>query len=128
MKRSILTLFILLLAFPEQAEAQIGNCEPAMAEAYLDVNNVRARVPNNGGLFWRGSPHVYEVPKYGNANAVFAASIWIGGLVNDELRIAASRYGPWEFWAGPLSELGFPPTDCRLFDRVYSVYLRGMAL
>ena len=126
MKLTIIASLVFLSIYTHQATAQTGSCEPGMAEAYLDANNVRARIPNNGGLFWRGSPHVYEVPKYGNANAIFAASLWIGGLVDDEVRIAATCYGPWEFWPGPLDAEGNPPENCAPFDRVYSIYLRDI--
>ena len=116
----VLTLLILGGAFAE-ARAQTGNCEPALAEDNLDVNNVRARILNNGNLFWRGSPAVYEVPKGGGASAIFASGIWLAGQVNGELRAAASRYGPYEFWAGPLDESGSPPANCGDFDRIYKV-------
>lgn len=109
-----------LLASPVQAQ-KVGTCQPALGEAYLNVGNVRARVLNNGNLFWRGSPHVYEVPKGGAANAIFSSALWIGGLVDGQLRLAGSTYGPYEFWAGPLDENGLPPADCSRFDRVYEV-------
>ena len=101
--------------------AQVGSCTPALGEAYLDISNVRARIFNNGGLFYRGEPHVYEVPKGGGAHSLFAGGVWIGGLVDNELRVAASRYGPYEFWAGPLDENGNPPADCTPFDKIWKV-------
>ncbi len=105
-----------------EIHAQTGNCEPAEGEAYLDVNNVRARILNNGNLFWRaGGPHVYEVPKGGGVQAVYTAGIWIGGFMGDELRLAAARYGNYQFWAGPLDEQGMPPADCAQYDRLYKV-------
>ncbi len=113
---------VLGLGLVTEASAQsTSNCEAALGEAFLDVNNVRARILNNGGLFWRGSPHVYEVPKGGGSNAIFASGIWLAGEVGGQLRAAASRYGPWEFWAGPLDENGNAPTDCSVFDHVYKV-------
>ena len=99
-----------------------GACPRSLGEAYLDVGNVRARILNTGGLFWRGEPHVYEVPKGGGTHAIFTSGIWLGGLVNDELRMSASRYGEWEFWAGPLDEQANPPVDCGRYDRLYSIY------
>ena len=44
-----------------------------------------------------------------------------GGLVESELRIAATRYGEWEFWPGPLDDLGNPPADCAPYDRLWEV-------
>ena len=109
-------------AFQIAAKAQVGTCSPALAEAYLDVGNVRARILNNGGLFWRGDPFVYEVPKGGGVNAMFAGGFWIGGKVNGELRVAAARYSNYEFWAGPIDDAGNAPADCSAFDRIWSVY------
>ena len=104
------------------AMAQSGNCSAAQGDAYMDVNNVRARIFNSGNLFWRGGdPTVYEVPKGGGANALFTTGIWLGGYVGGELRIAAARFGHYQFWAGPLDENGAPPVDCSLYDRLYKV-------
>lgn len=110
---------------PVQAQVA-GSCRAAVGEAYLDVNQVRARILNNGSLFYRGEPHVYEVPKGGGANAVFASGIWIGGQVNGQLRAAATTYGPYEFWAGPLSDNGDAPADCSPFDKVWKVSKRDV--
>jgi hypothetical protein len=119
------TLFLLavvlgLIAVPAQAQST-GNCEAAIGESFLDINNVRARILNNGNLFWRGSPHVYNIPKGGPVNAIFASGIWMGGLVNGQLRLAGSTYGPYEFWAGPLNDDGSAPPDCDPYDRVWKV-------
>lgn len=95
-----------------------GTCEPALGEAMLDVGNVRARILNNGGLFWRGSPAVYEVPKGEGESAVFTAGLWVGGMVADTLRMAGARYGSYEFWAGPLDGFANPPYDCSIYDRL----------
>ncbi|MEM8488317.1 MAG: T9SS type A sorting domain-containing protein [Bacteroidota bacterium] len=110
--------FLLFLLLPHLAVAQTGTCEPALAEAYLDAGNVRARILNNGGLFWRGSPHVYEID---GANAIFASGIWISGLIDNTIHAAASLYGPWEFWSGPLDTAGNPPTDCKLYDQIWEI-------
>ncbi|MEM8486878.1 MAG: T9SS type A sorting domain-containing protein [Bacteroidota bacterium] len=124
MKKSFwILLFSLLL--PRAVQAQTGTCEPALGEAYLDAGNVRARILNNGGLFWRGSPHVYEID---GTDAIFAAGIWIGGMINDTLHTAASRYGPWEFWAGPLDDLGNPPADCSIYDQIWEIRTKDFQL
>lgn len=106
----------------------IGNCEPGEAEAYLDVNNVRAAVYNGGNLFWRGSGGKYKVPKQGNAPAIFAANIWIGGIVDDEIRFSGETYGMSEFWPGPFDEMGNPPENCLQYDRIYVLYRDSLRL
>jgi len=115
-------LLFAALLLPETAAAQgVGTCPRSLGEAYLDVNNVRARILNNGGLFWRGEPHVYEVPKGSGSNAIFASNIWLAGFVGGELRAAGTRYGEWEFWAGPLDAAGNPPADCLRYDRLWEI-------
>ena len=126
-----LTIFMLaLLWYPAAVQAQTtGNCEPGEASTDLDVNNVRARLFNAGNLFWRGAGNVYNVPKSPEdepirPNAIFVTTLWMGGMVDEELRMAAASYGGWEFWPGPLTESGeLPnPNDCSSYDRIYSVY------
>ncbi len=116
----MLAVVLGLSAVPAQAQST-GTCEAAIGEAFLDINNVRARILNNGNLFWRGSPHVYNIPKGGPSNAIFASGIWMGGTVNGQLRLAGSTYGPYEFWAGPLNDDGSAPADCDPYDRVFKV-------
>ena len=116
----LFALALLLIGTASFAYAQYGECQTGQAEAYLDVGNVRARIFNNGALFRRGSPHVYEVPKGSGIQSMFAAGLWVGGLVNGELRMVASRNGPYEFWPGPLDEFGNPTCD-RAYDRIYSI-------
>ncbi len=114
--------FFLLLLLPGLSLAQTtGTCSPGTASKDLDVNNVRARLYNTGGLFWKGAGNIYTVPKEAQANAVFANTLWIAGLVDGALRITASDYGPWEWWPGPLDSLGSPPLDCTDYDRMYKV-------
>ena len=103
------------------AHGQVGTCTSPLGESYLDINNVWARILNNGNLFWRGGPNVYNVPKGGKAQAMFNAGVWIGGIVDGQLRVAAARYNNYHFWAGPLDDYGAPPADCADFDRLYKV-------
>ncbi|MEM8486870.1 MAG: T9SS type A sorting domain-containing protein [Bacteroidota bacterium] len=119
-------LFMLLLLWAFPVHAQVGSCEPAMAEAYLDAGNVRARILNNGSLFWRRSPQQisslgYEVPKGSGLHAMGTASLWVGGIMDAELRTAATRYGPWEFWAGPLDKAGNAPAHCKPYDHIWEI-------
>ncbi len=103
------------------ASQSVGDCDASTASAILDANNVRARLYNNGGLFWKASGPMYNVPKSTPANAIYNHQIWIGGLIDGELHMAGSDYGPWEFWPGPLDRKGNPPLDCSVYDRMYSV-------
>ncbi|HRK75530.1 MAG TPA: hypothetical protein PLL64_14695, partial [Rhodothermales bacterium] len=96
---SFLAIVLCIAFFAPRAEAQTaGNCVYGKAEKYLDVNNVRARILNVGGLFWNGDPNVYTVPKGGAAEAIFAGGIWLSGIAegDNKLRMAAATYGTWE--------------------------------
>ncbi len=123
MKSLFKMMFVLVAALGmSAATARAQNCEQSLGLEFLDVNNVRALILNNGGLFYNGD-HVYEVPKGSGSNAIFMSSVWVSGFVGNETspRTAGSTYGPWEFWAGPLDENGEPPEDCSVFDQLYKV-------
>src|SRR5690606_8228303 len=51
--------------------------------------------------------------------------LWVGGLVDGQLRISAADYPSggrsWEFWPGPLDDAGNPPADCAEYDRLWKV-------
>ena len=40
-----------------------SDCDPASAQADLDINNVRARILNGGDMWWDLSNARYEIPK-----------------------------------------------------------------
>ncbi len=124
----IALMAVLLAVSAESAAQEAGTCKTGAARSYLDANQVRAGIFNSGNLFWKGSGNIYTVPKSGNANAIFASSIWIGGLVEGELRFAGTDYGPFEYFPGPLNEDGgLPnPLDCSEYDRIYEVTVRDL--
>jgi len=118
---AVLVGLVALLGLSAPAQAQ-ATCNTGSAEADLDINNVRAKLYNIGGLFWRGSGAQYLVPKESGLGAVFASGIWVGGKVNGDLRFAGSTYGPWEYWPGPLTAAGtVTPAVCQTFDRFWKV-------
>jgi hypothetical protein len=130
LKRTLLAALALLVAggATQSGLAQTaGTCTGPSATADLDINNVRARLYNNGGLFWKGAGNVYNVPKALpgrpiTPNAIFASGIWIGGFVGTELRQAAATYSNWEFYAGPLNSAGqVPGGNCAVYDKIYLV-------
>jgi hypothetical protein len=86
-----------------------AGCNPTTAVIDLDVNNVRARLMNGGDMWWDipTANASYEVPKGSNKNALFAGSVWIGGLdvsAGDAIRVAAQTYRQSgnDYWTGPL--------------------------
>ena len=123
MHQKIASSFVLLMlvTFPTFAQQTECTPDPLASSDTLDDGNVRARIFNHGGLFWSGGQNVYEVPKGSGINSIFAASIWIAGVVDNELRGAASTYGPYEFWPGPLDQNGLPSDECSQYDRIWNV-------
>ena len=126
--RLVATLLLLLLAAPALAQTP-GNCEHGAAHADLDVSDVRATLLNNGNLFYgpvEGGGYIqnaYVVPKYGTASPLYAANVWVGGMVDDELRVASASFVDFEFWPGPLEDgATLPnPDDCSDYDRIWVV-------
>ncbi|MEM1054444.1 MAG: T9SS type A sorting domain-containing protein [Bacteroidota bacterium] len=125
MIRSLLLLSI--LAASPAVTAQ--ECADAEAEQFLERSGVRAKLFNNGALFWSGGDHTYEVPRGLGTQAIFAAGLWIGGTVEGETRFAGSDYGPYEYWPGPLGPDGAAPTpaSCAAYDRIWRVTLEDIA-
>jgi len=128
--RGVLPFLLCILATTKEAVSQeIDPCVRARADSYLDINNVRARVLNHGGLFYGSSPGVYEVPIDGGFNPISASGLWLSGLTTSGIhRAATTSYGNTDFWPGPLDENGSAPVDCAQYDRVYNVSIRDLLL
>ncbi len=106
----------------------VGSCEPATASHQLDANNVQTTIFNNGSLFGNSSlqPPYFEVPVGSGHQALSIGGIWVGGLIEKELRVAASDFGPWEFFPGPLDSDGEPSDDCSSYDRIFKVSVEDL--
>lgn len=123
--RALLLLASAMLASSAFAQTP-GSCGVGTAQAFLDVSDVQASLFNTGALFFGGtttSGDGYLVPKASGNSPIFAASLWIGGKVNGEVRASHSRYGIRQMWPGPLNEDGSLPNpdDCSAYDRIYTV-------
>ncbi len=118
-------LAALFISVPSPAAQPVGTCDLGTARTDLTVNDVRARLYNKGNLFFDGGSPLYEVPTGSGISPIFAASIWVGGLVEGEIRTAAGTYAQagedYEFYPGPLGPDGSPPADCEPFDRIWRV-------
>ncbi len=129
--RHIYSLALALLLIAPSASAQTqGTCaDVGTASKDLAINNVRARLYNTGGLFFKGAGNVYNVPAVQPGqplapNALFAAGIWIGGNVNGQPRLVASGKTAMEFYPGPLRASGDaddPTCSDERYDRIYLV-------
>ncbi len=107
-------------------QSKAAVCKRAQSTAELNVNNVRALINGYGNMWYDGSVAQYHLPKNSNTCPLFCAALWIGGTdVNDQLRIAALRFGSEgdDYWPGPL-ELKTASVDlpvCNYFDKHYII-------
>lgn len=105
-----------------------AGCAPANGKTFLEFNNVRS-LTHTGGNLWQVSGQntaVYEVPKGSGIQALFASSLWLGGVdVNQQLKLAAVRYRNGnDYWAGPLTDDGTAeiiPEECVKYDQHYEI-------
>ena len=132
----------------QHGETNFQDCNLGTSRATLDINNVRALIWNTGDMWWnRENLPQYEVPKVDDPsvpkkNALFAGSIWIGGIDPSQgniLTVSAQTYGvgagQFVYWPGP-TEGGFVPGEqrdpnvpeprtqsasCRAWDQVFKV-------
>ncbi len=94
---------------------------------YLDINQVQARVWNNGSMFYdlTGNP-LYEVPKGSGKSSIFAEGLWIGGKDQQgKLHLAAQTYRQSgnDFWPGPLdtTDATINPGAFQQYDRLWKI-------
>ena len=75
----------------------------------ISINNIAARINNNGNLFWDGVANSdYRVPKNGTAGTFFNTTLWVAGMDSvDTLHVAAELYNQHghDFWSGPISNV-----------------------
>jgi len=108
-----------------------AGCAPSTTVSDLWVNNVRCLI-ETGGNMWQdrasSAGAAYEVPAtadFSGAKALFAGSLWMGGLSPDnQLKIAAVRFRQDgnDFWPGPLTNTGdasTTPEECLEWDRTW---------
>lgn len=104
-----------------------ADCLPPSGSIELDLNNVRALIHTGGDMWWdlQGVAR-YEVPKGSGKNALFAGSLWMGGVdVNNQLKVAAVRFRQvgYDFWPGPLNTATaeIDPATCSDYDKFFPI-------
>ena len=83
-----------------------GGCLDPSSEAELNIGNVRANILGGGDMWWNLTDARYEIPKDEGVHSLFAGSLWIGGMDNqNNLKIAAMTYRQTgsDFYPGPLN-------------------------
>ncbi|MBQ9587370.1 MAG: hypothetical protein IJR26_05905 [Bacteroidales bacterium] len=107
-------------------QSKAAECKRAQSTAELNVNNVRALINGYGNMWYDGSISQYHIPKDGTSTPLYCAALWIGGTdVNDQLRIAALRFGQDgdDYWPGPLALNSAEVTrkTCNDYDRHFKI-------
>ncbi|MDY5969475.1 MAG: hypothetical protein SPJ13_05635 [Bacteroidales bacterium] len=102
-------------------------CKRAQSTSELNINNVRALINGYGNMWFDGSVTQYYLPKNSTSTPLYCAALWIGGTdVNDQLRIAALRFGSEgdDYWPGPLTIDGKADVSlevCNYYDRHFKI-------
>lgn len=103
-------------------------CQPAKAQADLNINNVRTTMLTGGDMYWDLNLARYEVPKGSNRHSMFAGALWLGGVdEGNQLKLAAMTYRQRgnDYWPGPLSTDGNASVNkeiCDRYDRHWIVF------
>ncbi|MBC6995266.1 hypothetical protein QWY85_12905 [Neolewinella lacunae] len=116
----------------EQERIQLrSNCDNAVAQIDMEINNVRARLTTGGDVWWDGSNGRYVVPKpppgVPEVSSIFAGAVWLGGRdPGGGLKVAAQDYGRstgnFDYYPGPLTDEGTISRDtCARWDRFFVV-------
>ena len=108
-----------------ELKAGAAGCSAGAGFAFLEVNNIRARINTGGDMWWNFTDAQYYVPGNSLKTSMFSASLWIGGLdVNGQLKLAGQRYrsNGNDYWPGPLSIDGSASIDeetCSQYDKLF---------
>ncbi len=108
-----------------------AGCASATAQRDLDVNNVRTAILNGGDMWWNLSNARYEVPKVQpgqvSKHSLFSGALWIGGVTNGNLRVAAQTYRQSgnDFFPGTLTvgTASISEARCKEMDRIWKISL-----
>lgn len=108
-----------------------SNCDAAVSQIDMEINNVRARLTTGGDVWWDGSNGRYVVPKtppgVPEVSSIFAGAVWLGGRdPGGGLKVAAQQYGRsggnFDYYPGPLTDAGTTSADtCSRWDRFFVV-------
>jgi hypothetical protein len=108
-----------------------AGCSPATTQRVLDVNNVRTTILNGGDMWWNLALAKYEIPKLAagqtSKNSLFSGALWIGGVTNGNIRVAAQTYRQSgnDYFPGPLTigSASITADRCKEFDKIWSIRL-----
>ncbi|MDZ4667878.1 MAG: hypothetical protein SGJ00_08335 [bacterium] len=109
-----------------------AGCAAATQQKDLDLNNVRTTILNGGDVWWNLQNARYEVPKVQSGqtskHSLFSGALWIGGITQGNLRIAAQTYRQSgnDYYPGALQIDGsasISASRCKFYDKIWKVTL-----
>jgi len=118
------SLSIAFIFFTVLVNAQVP-C-PATKNGYVfQANRIGAFYSPRGSKFFDFHDGYFKVPYTSekSPSTIFACSPWMGGYVNNELRLTGQTYASprVDLFVGPLGPLAIPYDNCDQFDKVWSV-------
>jgi len=108
----------------QKLKAGAAGCSAGGGFAFLEINNVRARINTGGDMWWNFDRAEYYIPANTTQTSMFSASLWIGGVdVNGQLKLAAQRYRQIgvDYWPGPISRIDASVDEetCAEYDKMF---------
>ncbi len=108
------------------------DCDNAVSQLDMAINNVRARLLSAGDTWWDGSDGRYIVPKVPpgvpEVTSIFAGAVWLGGVdpagnLKVAAQLAGRANGNFDFWPGPLDDVTgkTEQATCAQWDRFFRV-------
>jgi hypothetical protein len=147
MKSAILALSVFALSNTVFAKENVGvlrknstpslgkmgaGCAAATQQKDLDLNNVRTTILNGGDVWWNLQNARYEIPRVEpgqtSKHSLFSGALWIGGITQGNLRIAAQTYRQSgnDYYPGALQVDGsasITAARCKFYDQIWKVTL-----
>ncbi len=110
----------------KKLKSAAAGCSAGGGFAFLEINNVRARINTGGDMWWNFDRAEYYVPANTTQTSMFSASLWIGGVdVNGQLKLAAQRYRQVgiDYWPGPISRIDASVDEetCSEYDKMFNM-------
>lgn len=109
-----------------------AGCAPATQQRDLDINNVRTTILNGGDMWWNLQNARYEIPKVEpgqvSKHSLFSGALWIGGISQGNLRVAAQTYrqSGSDYYPGALlvdGSASITADRCKFYDKIYKITL-----
>lgn len=117
----IVVMITTLLTLPSISFSQ-SQCNIPVAQADLDINNIRTTILVGGDMWWDVANAKYEVPKGSGKHSLYAGALWIGGIdEGGQVKVAGQTYRQTgaDFWGGPLdtTDVSITQQKCNDYDR-----------